>query len=119
MTLTLGWACSGIGLAQAPDTLFISTSQVVHLRFASELKYVNLGSRNIVAKIVDGSKDFVAVKAREAFGDCTSMSCLEASGAMHTFIVAYREHPSQLEIDRFWPGRPRARRISIPCRIRT
>lgn len=36
---------------------------------------------------------------REAFGECTSMSCLEASGAMHTFIVAYREHPSRLEID--------------------
>ena len=89
----------GIGLAQTPDTLFISTSQVVHLRFASELKYVNLGSRDIVAKIVDGSKDFVAVKAREAFGECTSMSCLEASGAMHTFIVAYREHPPRLEID--------------------
>ena len=58
--LILGWVCSGIGLAQAPDTLFISTSQVVHLRFASELKYVNLGSRD---------------------------------------IVAYREHPSRLEID--------------------
>ena len=99
LTLALGWACSGIGLAQTPDTLFISTSQVVHLRFSSELKYVNLGSRDIVAKIVDGSKDFVAVKAREAFGECTSMSCLEASGAMHTFIVAYREHPSRLEID--------------------
>ena len=60
LTLALGWTCSGIGLAQAPDTLFISTSQVVHLRFASELKYVNLGSRD---------------------------------------IVAYREHPSRLEID--------------------
>ena len=47
--LILGWACSGIGLAQAPDTIFISTSQVVHLRFASELKYVSLGSRDIVA----------------------------------------------------------------------
>ena len=55
LTLALGWLCSGIGLAQAPDTLFISTSQVVHLRFGSELKYVNLGSRDIVAKIVDGS----------------------------------------------------------------
>ena len=95
----LGWACSGIGLAQAPDTLFISTSQVVHLRFASELKYVNLGSRDIVAKIVDGSKDFVAVKAREPFSGCTSLSCLESTGAMHTFLVAYREHPPRLEVD--------------------
>ena len=99
VNLILGWACSGIGLAQAPDTLFISTSQVVHLRFASELKYVNLGSRDIVAKIVDGSKDFVAVKAREPFDICTSMSCLESTGSMHTFLVAYRENPSRLEID--------------------
>ena len=99
LTLALGWLCSGIGQAQAPDTLFISTSQVVHLRFASELKYVNLGSRDIVAKIVDGSKDFVAVKAREPFQTVTTMSCLESSGAMHTFLVAYREHPSRLDID--------------------
>ena len=99
LTLAFGWACSGISLAQAPDTLFISTSQVVHLRFASELKYVNLGSRDIVAKIVDGSKDFVAVKAREPFSGCTSLSCLESTGAMHTFLVAYREHPPRLEVD--------------------
>ena len=97
--LLIGWLCSGITFAQAPDTLFISTSQVVHLRFASELKYVNLGSRDIVAKIVDGSKDFVAVKAREPFGSVTSMSCLESNGSMHTFLVAYREHPSRLDID--------------------
>ncbi len=99
LTLALGWVCSGIGLAQAPDTLFISTSQVVHLRFSSELKYVNLGSRDIVAKIVDGSKDFVAVKARSSFEGVTSLSCLESTGEMHTFLVAYREHPSRLEVD--------------------
>ena len=99
LVLTLGWACSGIGLAQAPDTLFISTSQVVHLRFASELKYVNLGSKDIVARIVDGSKDFVAIKARAEFDGVTSLSCLESTGSMHTFLVAYREHPSRLDID--------------------
>ena len=94
-----GWLYSGIAYAQAPDTLFISTTQVVHLRFGSELKYVNLGNKAIVAKIVDGSKDYVAVKAREPFDICTSMSCLESTGAMHTFLVAYREHPSRLDID--------------------
>ena len=82
----LGWLCSGIAFAQAPDTLFISTTQVVHIRFGSELKYVNLGNKAIVAKIVDGSKDYVAVKAREPFDICTSMSCLESTGAMHTFM---------------------------------
>lgn len=91
--------------AQAPDTLFISTTQVVHLRFASELKYVNLGDKAIVAKIVDGSKDYVAVKAREPFDICTSMSCLESTGAMHTFLVAYRESPARLDIDTRVPVR--------------
>ena len=99
-----GWVCSGIGHAQAQDTLFISTSQTLHLRFSSELKYVNLGNKAIIAKIVDGSKDFVAVKAREPFDFCTSMSCLESTGAMHTFLVAYREHPSRLEVDTRFSG---------------
>ena len=99
LALALGWLCSEIASAQAPDTLFISTSQTVHIRFASELKYVNLGDRVILAKIVDGSKDFVAVKAREAFDYCTTMSCLEATGAMHTFRVAYRKHPACLDVD--------------------
>lgn len=99
LLILTGWVCSGISHAQAQDTLFISTSQTVHLRFSSELKYVNLGNKAIIAKIVDGSKDFVAVKAREPFDFCTSMSCLESTGAMHTFLVAYREHPSRLEVD--------------------
>ena len=101
----IGWTSSEIASAQVPDTLFISTSQVVHIRFASELKYVNLGSRDIIAKIVDGSKDFVAVKAREPFNICTSMSCLESTGAMHTFLVAYRESPARLDIDTRVPAR--------------
>ena len=104
LVLLIGWLFSEMAFAQAPDTLFISTSQVVHLRFASELKYVNLGSRDIVAKIVDGSKDFVAIKAREPFSSVTSMSCLESNGAMHTFFVAYREHPSRLDIDTRFPA---------------
>ena len=109
LLLLTGWLCSEIGLAQAQDTLFVSVSQTVHVRFSSELKYVNLGSRDIVAKIVEGSKDFVAVKAREAFDFCTSMSCLESNGSMHTFLVAYREHPRRLEVDtRLSPSAPAA-----------
>lgn len=91
--LLVSWAAWG------QDTLYISTSQVVHLRFASELKYVNLGSRDIIAKIVDGSKDFVAVKARDAFDFCTTLSCLESNGQMHTFLVAYKDNPVLLDVD--------------------
>ena len=99
IVLLIAFLLAYLGAAAATDTLFISTSRTVQLRFASELKYVNLGSREIVARIVDGSTDFVAVKAREAFDFFTSMSCLESNGQMHTFLVAYREHPELLEVD--------------------
>lgn len=98
LIIGLLWSCSS-AFAARPDTLYISVSQTVHLRFASELKYVNLGSKEILAKIVDGSKDFVAVRARAPFDFCTSLSCLESNGQMHTFLVAYREHPERLEVD--------------------
>ena len=98
LIIGLLWSCS-CAFAARPDTLYISVSQTVHLRFASELKYVNLGSKEILAKIVDGSKDFVAVRARAPFDFCTSLSCLESNGQMHTFLVAYREHPERLEVD--------------------
>ena len=83
-------APSGVSGPSGPDTLYISVSQTVHLRFSSELKYVNLGSKEILAKIVDGSKDFVAVRAREPFDFCTSLSCLESNGTMHSFVSIRR-----------------------------
>lgn len=57
-------AAYGMPAAEAADdTICISTSQTVHIRFASELKYVNLSDKAIVARIVDNSKDILAVKA--------------------------------------------------------
>ena len=95
LSLGLLWSVCGY----AADTLFVSTSQVVHLRFASELKYLNLGDRVLIARIVDRSKDYVAVRAREAFEGVTSMSCIESTGEMHSFVVAFKERPEQLEVD--------------------
>ncbi len=89
----------GLEASAQNDTIHISMSQTVHLRFTSELKYVNLGNRSMVAKIAEGSKDILAIKARESFDVCSSVSCLEANGRMHTFIVAYNEYPQKLLID--------------------
>jgi len=48
---------------------------------------------------VDGSKDILALKAREPFDYTTTVSCLEGNGVMHTFVVAFAEKPSELIID--------------------
>ena len=39
------------------------------------------------------------VKAKEAFEFTTTMSCLEADGRLHTFIVVYDESPGVLIVD--------------------
>ena len=82
------------------DTVYISTLSTTHIRFSSELKYVDLSNKVLSARIVEGSKDIVAVKAKEAFEFTTTMSCLEADGGLHTFIVAYDERPKVLIVDR-------------------
>ena len=89
------------------DTVYISTLSTTHIRFSSELKYVDLSNKVLSARIVEGSKDIVAVKAKEAFEFTTTMSCLEADGRLHTFIVAYDENPEVLIVDmRRFPVRP-------------
>ena len=81
------------------DTVYISTLSTTHIRFSSELKYVDLSNKVLSARIVEGSKDIVAVKAKEVFDFTTTMSCLEADGRLHTFIVAYEESPEVLIVD--------------------
>lgn len=89
------------------DTVYISTLSTTHIRFSSELKYVDLSNKVLSARIVEGSKDIVAVKAKEVFDFTTTMSCLESDGRLHTFIVAYEESPEVLIVDmRRFPVRP-------------
>ena len=96
-----------VAMASTIDTVYISTMSTTHIRFSSELKYVDLSNKVLSARIVEGGKDIVAVKAKEAFDFTTTMSCLEADGRLHTFIVAYDERPDVLIVDmRGSPVRP-------------
>ena len=96
-----------VAMALTVDTVYISTMSTTHIRFSSELKYVDLSNKVLSARIVEGGKDIVAVKAKDAFDFTTTMSCLEADGRLHTFIVAYDERPEVLIVDmRRSPVRP-------------
>ena len=96
-----------VATASSVDTVYISTMSTTHIRFSSELKYVDLSNKVLSARIVESGKDIVAVKAKEAFDFTTTMSCLEADGRLHTFIVAYDERPDVLIVDmRGSPVRP-------------
>lgn len=86
--------------APQKDTIHLSDRNTTHIRFDSDIKYVDLSNKVIMAKVVEGSKDIVAVRAREPFDFSTSISCLEADGDMHTFIVVYADNPLSLIIDK-------------------
>ena len=88
-----------VAMALTVDTVYISTMSTTHIRFSSELKYVDLSNKVLSARIVEGSKDIVAVKAKDTFDFTTTMSCLEADGRLHTFIMAYDERPKVLIVD--------------------
>lgn len=78
------------------DTIRLSTLSTTHLLFKNELTYVDISNKAIAAKIIDSDKSILAIKAKEAFQYSTTVSVLESSGDMHTFIVMYDESPERL-----------------------
>ena len=92
--------------AQQVDTIKISNITTTHIRFSSEIKYVDLSNKVLAAKIVDGSRDIIALKAKEPFDFITTMSCLEANGAIHTYLVQFEEYPKRLVIEEGSSNRP-------------
>ena len=82
------------------DTLFVSSKYTTHVIFSSDVTYADLSnSRSIAAKIVEQNKNMIALMAREPFDRPCSVSALESSGRIWTYIVVYREDPDQLIID--------------------
>lgn len=86
--------------AAAQSTIEIGLLSTTHVIFTSDLTYVDISSPDmILAKVVDASKNMLAIKAREEFAFTTTVSALEANGTMHTFYVRFNPAPSVLVID--------------------
>lgn len=71
-----------------------------HLLFKSDLTYVDVSTPDLIAaKVVDASKNMLALKAKRAFDVFTTVSALESNGTMHTFKVRYDPFPQGLLVD--------------------
>ncbi len=82
------------------QTIEIGTLSTTHVVFTSDLSYVDISKQDVIAaKVVDASKNMLAIKAREPFDYVTTISALEANGTMHTFKVRYNPYPSNLVVD--------------------
>lgn len=78
----------------------IGTLSTTHILFMTDLTYVDISRQDvIVAKVVEASKNMLAIKAKGEFGFVTTISALEANGTMHTFRVKYNPFPENLVFD--------------------
>lgn len=82
------------------DTVYVSRLFTTHLVFPTEIKYGDLSNTDqIAASVVEYSKNLLSIIAYEPFTQPANVTVLESNGNIHTYILVYREHPSELVID--------------------
>lgn len=96
----LGGCPAASGARGAADTLRVSEHFTTHLIFPTDIIYADLSNSSVVAaKILEQSRNMMALKAWNPFEAPLSVSALESNGTMHTYIVLYEEHPGSLVYD--------------------
>lgn len=91
-----------IGFSQMipPHGLEITYDKTVHVIFPSPIKYVDLGSSNLIAGKADAAENVIRVKAtKKHFRDETNMSVITEDGNFYTFNVKYADEPLLLNVE--------------------
>lgn len=84
----------------SPYGLEVTYGKTTHIIFPSAVRYVDLGSPNLVAGKADGAENVIRVKAVvKNFRDETNMSVITESGSFYTFNVKYADEPLLLNIE--------------------
>ena len=83
-----------------PYGLEVTYDKTTHIIFPAAVRYVDLGSPNLIAGKADGSENVIRVKATvKNFRDETNMSVITESGSFYTFNVKYSDEPLLLNIE--------------------
>ena len=83
-----------------PHGLEITYDKTVHVIFPSPIKYVDLGSTNLIAGKADGAENVIRVKAASKhFRNETNMSVITEDGNFYTFNVKYADEPVKLSVE--------------------
>ena len=83
-----------------PYGLEVTYDKTTHIIFPSAVRYVDLGSANLVAGKADGAENVIRVKSTvKNFREETNMSVITESGCFYTFNVKYSDEPLLLNIE--------------------
>lgn len=83
-----------------PHGLEVTYDKTVHILFPSAVRYVDLGSPNLIAGKADGAENVIRVKATvRDFRSETNMSVITEDGSFYTFNVKYADEPLILNVE--------------------
>ena len=83
-----------------PHGLEVTYGKTVHILFPSEVRYVDLGSPDLIAGKADGAENVIRVKATARnFPGETNMSVITEDGSFYTFNVKYADEPLLLNVE--------------------
>lgn len=83
-----------------PYGLEVTFDKTVHIIFPAPIKYVDLGSNNIIAGKAGTSENVLRVKAAiRQFETETNMAVITEEGSYYTFNIKYANEPEKLNIE--------------------
>ncbi|WP_280645928.1 MULTISPECIES: conjugative transposon protein TraN [unclassified Dysgonomonas] len=83
-----------------PYGLEVTFEKTVHIIFPAAIRYVDLGSNNIIAGKAGTSENILRVKAAiRSFETETNMAVITEEGSYYTFNVKFADEPEKLNIE--------------------
>lgn len=83
-----------------PYELAVTFDKTVHLIFPSPIRYIDLGSANIIAGKADAAENVIRVKAAvRNFRGATNFSVITEEGSFYSFNVRYVDEPLMLNVE--------------------
>ncbi len=83
-----------------PYALEVTFNKTVHIIFPSAIRYVDLGSADLLAAKADGAENVLRVKAAlRDFSTESNLAVITEDGAYYTYNVKYADEPVKLSIE--------------------
>ena len=83
-----------------PYALEVTFSKTVHIIFPSAIRYVDLGSADLLAAKADGAENVLRVKAAlQDFSRESNLAVITEDGAYYTFNGKYADEPVKLSVE--------------------
>jgi conjugative transposon TraN protein len=83
-----------------PYALEVTFTKTVHIIFPAAIRYVDLGSADLLVAKADGAENVLRVKAAtQRFREETNLSVITEDGSYYTFNVKYADEPVKLSVE--------------------